>query len=80
MAVKKRKPKPKRTLSPEQLAKMQEGRRKAQEAREKEAEEQKRYHERVEMLAELERDLAKGKRQSRSLYTPKRRHHRSSGR
>jgi hypothetical protein len=74
MARKKRKSY--RKLTPEQLAKMQEGKRKAQEERQKSAEAYERYQERLDMLSDLEHDLAKGRQQSKSLYMPKRRRHR----
>ena len=58
---------PKRTLSEEQLAKMQEGRRKAMEEREK-------TRERVELLADLDARLAEGRRNAeRTVYLPKHR-------
>ncbi|MBO5435590.1 hypothetical protein J6A31_07340 [bacterium] len=58
MARRRRTNKPKRTLSEEQLQKMKEGRERAQKQRLDAA----KYKERMEMLSELDKQLAQGRR------------------
>ena len=58
MARRRRISKPKRTLSEEQLQKMKEGRERAQKQRLDAA----KYKERMEMLSELDKQLAQGRR------------------
>lgn len=69
MAYKK---KSKRTLSPEQIMKMQEGKQQAQKVRDEQAKTKKR----VEMLSDLDKQLSEGRKKQNSSYVKVRSKHR----